>query len=363
MSAVQASVPEQVSVAPRPKLVTVPSTLEADDVKELRWYSRQTSLFAPTHSSFYSQLQRAALLSFGSRNCTRCGGSADPDRPGRGFLPLKPRIKYEEQLRRFRVAECRRLGFSWRRSAKEVAKLRALGLEAWTWSMIEEFYPELPSLECKECPSCKGRGVIPRQVRARNSRAITARPTGSSKHGGNGPSQDTDEASLHRRGRIDRRLARTRTRCPRVAFLLDAYYAPGAESLTSIWRFTKIGQLLLEQNHLGLTDREFFKNSRDAQKRNPDKHRAWQFDRADSEAQELLDLACRTWNEVIAEDVSRGAVDTHGRRVLPGLNVWAPYNGRLRAGRVESQAREYWLIRFAGDVLREVHGWHLEVAA
>jgi hypothetical protein len=368
MRAVQASAPEQVSVARRMKADQHSATLEANDVKELRHYSKQDPAFASSHSSFSAQLERAALLAVGSLNCTRCGGinGTKRDTPGRGFLPMRERIPYAEQLRRYRVRECKKNGWSWRRSPREVQALRGKGLDAYTWANICEFYRDLPELNCRLCPECGGRGITSRMGKQRKQ-ALTARPTGGSRRGASGGSSaEVGEDALHRRGRVDRRLARVRTACPAVAGILDTYYAPGNETLRSLWRYTATGRELLGQGLSGLGDRAKIANILDHQHRHRDQGRQRVIDNADAEARELLDLACRTWNAVIAEDVKRSALDVRGRPIEPDQVVWGLLDGQRRRGIVQFQDREYWVVRFAASpkpIFRDIHGWHLEVAA
>ncbi len=274
-------------------------TLDVEHVKDLQWYAKQNGgLFAPQASTFAAMIERLALMSFGSRNCTRCGGSKS--KPGRGFV-ARGRVPYAEQLRRWRLAQMKREGLSAAGSPQQVERLRALGLDAYTWKTIAEFFPELPALGLRDCPECHGRGVIPRTTRSSASKPLTARPNGGSRKGGSGSSSGgMNEQDLRRRGRIDRRLARVRTAQPSTAGVLDTYYAQqnGRETLIAIWHLTAAGRKMLRENHLGLTTRAFFQNRIDQQRLNPDKHRAWLHAEADRQAAELLELAVVTWNEV-----------------------------------------------------------------
>lgn len=290
---------EQASAVPHLRAITTPRTLSAKDVEDLRWYARQESRDAGYGSGstpFSAMLERASLLSFGSRNCTRCGGTKD--QPGRGFVPRLQRVTYTEQLRRYRLAEIKRTGMSAAANEKAAAALRLLGLEAYTWASITEFFPELPALLCRECPECRGRGLIERTSKARTTKAITARPNGGSRKGATGGGSGMNEADAHRRAKVDKRLAEVRHRQPGCAFVLDTWFgqSKGKESLVVLWSFTHQGRELLKQNR-GQTAIAFFQARISAQAANPEPHRAWTHEQCDREARRLFGLACQTYNE------------------------------------------------------------------
>jgi hypothetical protein len=358
---ISASAAGQAPTVYRARPIRISSTLEAEDVHELRLYARESGLFMPQRSTFAAQLKRAELNTFGSRNCSKCGGSKHG--PGRGFVPANKRINYTRALAAYRAREVKRYGWSVCNSDKQRADLRACGLEAYTREQIALMFPEIPLLPCRECPACHGAGIIAKTSKTRSSKPLTARPTGSSKAPAEGGSE-MDEASLHRRGKVDSRLAMVRARAPSCAGVLDAYYAPGAECLAAIYRFTKTGQRLLRQNHLGLTDRQFFDNMRDAQATTPDLHRGMMLANAEDEAHELLGLACQTWNTIMAENVARSARDAKGRPLEVGARVVLYDNGVRKPGSITSRKREFWVVKLdASTTEREVAGGMLERAA
>ncbi len=283
-----------------PSAPPAPETLSAGDQEALRRYVQRDHLFAPHSSTFGAMIERVALMSFGSRNCTRCGGTKS--KTGRGFVPRSERIPYPEQLRRYRLRVMKAEGMSATSSEAQAVKLRLLGLDAYTWRVIAEFMPELPALQCRECPECGGRGVVARTTRSRSGEPITARPNGGSRRGGRVSGDGLNEDDLKKRGKVDSRLARARLRCPEAAGVLEAWFRQpkGREMLIALWPFTKQGRKLLRQNSLGIDPRDFFQNRIDAQRQNPEPHRAWTHEQCDREAAEIFALACRTYNEVAA---------------------------------------------------------------
>ncbi|HKY40657.1 MAG TPA: hypothetical protein VJN18_32200 [Polyangiaceae bacterium] len=399
----QASASGQVPAAraAKKKPPEVPTTLEAEDVQDLRAYCKDDGFYMPTHSTFSAQLLRAELQSKGCTGCRRCGGSKV--RTGRGFIPtddaLPPRRRrrqdkgkrlkkpsaaenYRRALERFRRKEARRLGWMITATTAQRDALRVRGNEAFTRAELAAFYDHLPELFLKLCPNCKGVGTVPRETKGRATKPLTARPTGSSKQPAEGGGAEMDEEGLHRRGKTDRRLAEVRKRIGKMpkaaAFLrpinaedhdpgrgvLQTYFQPGNETLKSLWRFTKHGRMLLDTpnpNHL--TERARITALLDAVHVSKDRQKQGWIDLADKEAQDLLDLYCRTWNTVVAELVQRSAKDLNGAKLKVGATVLIFEGGKRQHGRIEAQAREFWKVRITGDSLREVAGWHLERVA
>ena len=165
-------------------LDTVSSTLAVEDARDLRWFFRGDSTAGPQQSTFSAQLERAAMFSFGSKPCRRCGGRNKPEKPGTGFVP-KDGTPYWRALRAYRKRMVRELGIAGQYKA----------------SVLREMFSELPALACRECPACNGRGWIARTGRAKSRGPITARPTGSSREvGGHASVAIPDEVDIERHG-------------------------------------------------------------------------------------------------------------------------------------------------------------------
>jgi hypothetical protein len=151
--------------------------------------------------------------------------------------------------------------------------------------------------------------------------------------------------------------------------VLETYYAPGNETLKSLWSLTKHGQMLLDTpNPNNLTDRARITNVLDTVHLSQDREKQGWIDHADREAQELLDLYVTTWNTIVAELVARSSVSRSGKRLKVGVMVEVLSAGKLTRGKVVGQSREYWRVLVGQDghgrdIEHEVAGWHLERVA
>ncbi len=372
------------SVAPKPPKVS--TTLEPEDVADLRAYSREDGIYMPDHSTFAAALLRAELKSMGCTGCRQCGGNKtrtgrgfvlkDPDAPKqvkrRGFRKKTPARKkaepnqaklYKLALRDYRKRQAKINGWMIATTPRQRDLLRQRGNQAFTRSEIAFFYPELPPLTLRLCSNCKGIGTIPRKSKARN-KTLTARPTGSSKRPDEGGGAEMDEKELYQRGKTDRRLAEVRKRLKDPRPVLQTYHAPSNETLKSLWCFTKHGQMLLDTpNPNNLTDRARITNILDEVHLSQNRERLGWIGHADRESQELLDLFVTTWNTIIAELVERSATDKAGARLAVGDQVRIFEDGRLVIGKVDQQEREFWRVRIHATYIRHVTGWHLERVA
>jgi hypothetical protein len=404
----EASIPEPVSELRRakPKPPKVSATLEPEDVEDLRAYAKEDGIYMPESSTFAAALFRAELTSMGCTGCRQCGGNKarsgrgfvlkDPDAPKqvkrKGFRkrkavqakkksePSRARL-YRLALRDYRKREVKKNGWMVATTPRQRDMLRQRGNESYTRSEIAFFFPELPPLNLRLCTNCKGQGTIPRKSKARSTKPLTARPTGSSKVPMEGGGAEMDEKALYQRGKTDRRLAevRKRLRSSRAAEqywvkaehvaevgagVLETYFAPGNETLKSLWPFTEHGKKLLDTpNPNGLTLRARVTATLDSVHLSQDREKLGWIDLADRAAQDLLDLYVTTWNTIVAELVERSAKDKSGARIEAGAHVMIFDDGKLARGRVEQQVREFWRVRIHETYIRHVAGWHLEMVA
>lgn len=289
------------------RLAKVSAVLSDADTKELKWYLRadRDGMYVPDGSSFGAQIERAAMFKVGSKPCKVCGGKKRPERPGTGFAP-RDGERYIVALRKFRKAEAKRLKVTLTTTERQAASLRLCGIDAYprkTWAL---FYDQLPPLLCAECVACQGRGWIVR-VSTRRTRPVTARPTGSSKHG-SVPSTQMDEESLSRAAKVSRRLGLVGEKDKRAAAALVRWFSPSGGSSGALWVLVPCGKTMLKRNHLKLPDEQFFSNLRDTlaltigtqdkdqQSRNAKLRKL--IEGATEQADELFEEACRLWNEV-----------------------------------------------------------------
>ncbi len=394
-----------VQIKKPPTAPVVSNVLDPEDVADLRDYSKGDGHYMPDHSTFAAALLRAELRSMGCTGCKRCGGSKT--KTGKGFVPKelselepepqrRPKRKpvagkkrqrrqlfktvYGRALRAYRKQQAKRHGWMIATTPRQRDALRARGNEAYTRSELASYFPDLPELLLKLCPKCKGIGTIPRlsKERKRNDK-LTARPTGSSKRPAEGGGVELDEEALHRRGKTDRRLAEVRKRLAKgtphfvhddryggdvLIGVLETYFAPGNETLKSLWPFTKHGRMLLDApNPNGLTVRARVTALLDAVHLSKDREKQGWIDLADKQAQDLLDLYVRTWNTIVAELVARSSIDRNGRRLKLDREVMIFDGGKKVRGRIEGQSREFWRVRVSKQITRHVAGWHLERVA
>lgn len=396
----------------------VPLVLDPEDIADLKEYAKGDGHYMPDHSTFAAALKRAELRSMGCTGCRRCGG--DKVRSGKGFIPKelaaepvpdvrrkpkplgarglaakaakrKPKRKlfrtvYGKALRDYRKRLAAKYGWMVVATPRQRDALRARGNEAFTRKEVEGFFPELPELLLRLCPACKGEGTVPRRSkeRKRNER-ITARPTGSSKKPDEGGGTELNEDGLNRRGKTDRRLAEVRKRLKSNgkadkywiqaedledagAGVFETYFAPGNETLKSLWPFTRHGRMLLDgPNPNGLTVRARVTALLDAVHVSQDREKQGWIDLADREAKQLLDLYITTWNSIINELVARSAKDRNGVRLRVGKEVQIVDGGPHTRGLIIGQKREFWIIQGLGSghsvglgYTRTVAGWHLE---
>lgn len=266
------------------RLPDVAPRLPAKDAAEYRWYLRsEDPLVGIGETSFSSQLERAAVLVRGSKPCRKCGGSAKTWRPGTGFSPAAGG-SYRTALMRMQHREWKRLRAELERSGKTMP----VGLRP------SDLFSELPALLCKTCANCRGVGWVERKFRRRHQ--VTARPTGSSKHGSTSSVQLNDVA-IARFGKVSRRERLVCGVSPLAAAVLKAYYWPGREeSITNIWPLTETGQRLLADNLLKADPLEYFHNEREVQRTKPSFQRGADLAACAREAPARFAHACEVWN-------------------------------------------------------------------
>lgn len=289
------------------RLARTSAVIGDQDVKDLRWYlaGGANDAYSPQASTFGALLERASLLNLGSRPCRNCGGKRRPEKAGTGFVP-RDGTRYVVALKNFRRSEAKRLNVSLTATPRQAAALKLVGIDAYPKKLWNEFYTELPHLLCRMCTTCNGRGWVEHHRKDRK-RQVTARPTGSSKHGGTTFTVETDEEALTRSGKVSRKLRQVREIDPVAAAAIARYYGPEGGGLGSLWHLTAAGKTLLRRNHLGLSVDHFFSNERAAEQAKAknlekgDSRRRKLFESATEQASELFEAACRLWNEVTSK--------------------------------------------------------------
>jgi ribosomal protein L40E len=252
-------------------------SIQPDDAADLRaFFGAGGATGAFLGSSFGAQLDRVERYAFRAKPCRRCGGDPTLWTGGSGFVA---------STRKARIA-----------NQQQVEYLALIGIEVAKSGL-------LPPPGDTECRKCHGRGwVVPtRPSRSANKAALTARPTGSSKHGV-GPSSSvsgTDIALIGRIGRfVDELGGLSRRSVEELASWFGTPRDEGGMSIRALWHLTPAGKTMLRRNNLDLPPALFFENERSAQAEKPDANRKQSFQAADAQAQEQWRATCRLWNHV-----------------------------------------------------------------
>lgn len=249
----------QPAQATEPILLAVSSVMRGEDASDLRWYFRSGGISMLTSSNWGAALERLSKFAYGCAECEDCGGNREKKIPGDG-LERKAQTKKQSEL----------------------------------LALIDLHVPELTG---EWCPKCDGRGMIARSGRAHSRAPLTARPTGSSKHGR--AAIDVDHGDLARLGSVSRRVAKLAETDSAAAMVLELYYGPDHDSTTlPLYQLTPAGKTLLRRNGQRLHWRQFFENESSDARAKKDKRRLALLDEAKEQAQEYYRAACQAWNTV-----------------------------------------------------------------
>ncbi len=242
--------------------------MRPSDAADLRWYCRSGGfgVFAPSSTgALMAQLDMFARVAI---PCTACGGDPATNKPGCGFITRKvvgrPPTEYER------------------------AMLALLDLHPG------ETLPPDPDTECTKCGTY---GWLFGKKRPPSGGAITARPTGSSKHNSAGVS--VSDGNITRLGLVSRRLAAVQAVAPAARWALEAYHAPDGGDPGALWHLVPAGKTMLKTNPHKLPPAQLFANVRAEQAERPSEKRAKLIAAATEQATELYAASCRTWNSVV----------------------------------------------------------------
>ncbi len=259
-------------------LAKVSAILRSSDADELRRYFRQGGLSVFNGSPTASLMSRLSMYGHTARPCEACGGNPARWIGGSGFVASKQKPR---EL-----------------SPKQAALLAALDI----------FVPGdglLPPAEDTVCRACEGRGWSLPKFRTSNNRGamtvgFTARPTGSSKKGGQGSAIDVNESDMALMGKVSGRLDRVRHAQGETpaAMVLERYYSQDGGTLGAIWELTPSGKTMLRHNPQRLPPTQLWQNLRNEQSAKPTDKRRKQFETADEQAEAMLRASCVIWNEV-----------------------------------------------------------------
>jgi len=263
----QEAIPELVSE------IWVSAVIPRSETRELLQYFGMGGVNgAFSWSPLAGQLKALELYAFHARPCKRCGGDRKKHIGGTGFVCSS---------RKARAA-----------SDDQRARLALLGIHVDA---------ELPPMADRVCKKCGGRGWVSpkRMTRSNGKTEVTARPTGSSKHG-LAPSVTVDASDLATLGSIGKRLEEVRSTHLPSAQALESWFGQprddGGQSIRALWHLTDAGKALLKRNTFDLAPAEFFENERTDQAAHPDVNRKITFQAADKQAQQLWERTCRLWN-------------------------------------------------------------------
>lgn len=220
-------------------------------------------------SPLAAMLHHQEMYAFHARPCLRCGGDKKKLLGGIGFVCSNKAARQQ--------------------SEQQKVILEALGI----------VLP--PGTADRVCPKCAGRGwIVPNRVsRGNKDKAVTARPTGSTKHGV-APSVTVDGADLATLGIYGKRLGEVRKADLACAQAIEGWFGTprndGGQSVRALWALTDAGRALLKQNTLGVPPVDFFENERADQAAHPNAQRRITFAAADSQAEKLWRRSCQLWN-------------------------------------------------------------------
>lgn len=255
------------------ELEKVSAVMGAQDADDLRWYFANGGLNQFAGSPLGAMLEKMELFSAAARPCVDCGGDLSSWTGGYGFLPDATPIDgltdaQRDQLQLLNIT------------------LKSEGLA--------------PVGDCT-CKRCKGTGWVIPKHRTHAHGPLTARPTGSSKKGGNGGGIDVSEVNMATLGRVTRKLTMVRGAEGNIpaGAALEAFYSPdSSDDPGCLWHLVPVGKTMLRGNSQKLHPNQFFQNLRLEQEANPSANRKMQFEEAQTQATELYRASCQIWNGV-----------------------------------------------------------------
>lgn len=262
------------------ELAEVPSTLDAQDITDLRWFFKTGGLDVFSGSTFGTQLEAAAMYAHRIRRCPKCKGS--------GFAPKNAKSK-----------------------RPTTAYERA-------WMIFKRRKERLELVVADEqCRKCLGMGYLVmsrRQSKRGDDSKITARPTGGSMKGKKSPPSVTvADGDLARLGRVTARLLGAAQISADAVDVLAAYHGPsfdpvvregepsghGRGGLFCVWPMTPAGKKLLRRSGSQAQDLyplAALSNELAAQRARPEPNRGVLLRACETQAAELYAGACRAWN-------------------------------------------------------------------
>lgn len=295
-----------------PKPVDTPALFAATRIprlhlRKLRWFFSNPPLAGVGRNggTFGRELDRAWLFGFQTYPCARCNGNVWSNRPGTGRCPrrhkdLNPtgRSSYRSVLRRFRIAEAKRMGV--RLVAEEaVDGWRELGVPAVSAEWIAV---ELPPELTQWCRWCRGSGMLERKPR-RNG-PITAQPILKNQpRGRSGATGLDEEMDLERYGLLSRALQRVTDRSELARSALELYCAPeNRAGMAALWPLTQAGPLFLRSldNPRELSPSALLAEVRAAQAKDPDPDWSLALGAIARETAGIWDYTGAVWNVVVA---------------------------------------------------------------
>lgn len=247
--------------------------ISTDDASDLRTHFRLGGLDSFSKSTSGGMLARAELFSCGTKPCVRCGGhistgDGDIEHGGCGFIPSQDKAR------------------------KEVSRK-----QAELMAMIDIDISTIPASADEVCPDCNCRGWV--LAGTRPTGPLTARPMGSSVKGE--PMCPMADVNLQTMAICSRRLGLADSLFPLASPAITSYLEPGG-CVGLLWHLVPAGKTMLRKNKNDATPQMFFASMRVAQDMNHNKNVAIQFLAADEQAAELLSVASRAWNAVVANE-------------------------------------------------------------
>ena len=268
---------------PRRRRVAIKTKIEHDD--DLRAYLRGGASCTMAQSNFGAMLERLAVMGVTEIECPRC----------RRRRRRRARRRRAQNTSAGSTVIRQALGYD--RTAKVAALFAAAG---WSLPRAQTLMDEI---EDGGCRLCGGTGRIRVRITPsmEQNEAINRRPTGSSKHG-RPPDTTGDGAELERMGRVGVVLARMRERDPEAAEAICTWQSPDGGDLVCLLGLTEPGRLLARRRQPGQHLHAFFvAEQRRRLAGYTDHQRDRLFERAEAEAQLLLDTAVMLWDELWAD--------------------------------------------------------------
>ena len=251
-------------------------SLQVYDAEDLTQYLSASSGFSAAGvSSFGAQLEQFAIKNWAEIRCPVC----------------RRRAYRRKKLRNGHGPSERVVGLF----------LRA----GWT---VEQAVAVLDEIADSKCRRCGGNGtiIVPITKTMRESPEIERNETGSSRHG-KPPvlaAASSDEDEMHRMGRIGNRLIAMTARDPEATDALRRWQGQGGRCLLRLYPLTEAGRALLrhkksyQQHWLS-----FLESEQERRKEGyPDHVRDRLYEKAETEAELLLETAVMLWNELAQDE-------------------------------------------------------------